>query len=254
MSYKVICAAAVAAISAAAYADVVSDFDELTHSAGDAQYKQCFTDGGVNYLNSYFYDTTYNYESWSGWSYSRVNNTTTPGFANQFAAITGTDKSGSGNYGVCYVSALDSASNTIALPVATQVMGMYVTNTTYTYLAMQGDDGFMGLTPFADGSFLRLTITGRDAANLPVGSVDFELATGANLLNSWTWVDLTSLGTSVKSLNFTMASSDNHPTYGMNTPSYFAMDELTVAAVPEPMAGFALGAACLVPLMRRRRR
>jgi hypothetical protein len=56
------------------------------------------------------------------------------------------------------------------------------------------------------------------------GTVDFNLATGTHILNTWKCVGLRSLGT-VKSLEFSLSSSDTGE-FGMNTPAYFAMDFL----------------------------
>jgi hypothetical protein len=65
-----------------------------------------------------------------------------------------------------------------------------------------------------------------------MGSVDFYLADyqfTSNcydyILHEWTWVDLTPLGDIVKTLHFELSSSDIGA-WGMNTPSYFAIDNL----------------------------
>ena len=83
---------------------------------------------------------------------------------------------------------------------------------------------------------------------------DFRFADNAldYVVDSWTWVDLSSLGV-VSSLSFSLASSDVGQ-FGMNTPAYFAMDNLAVAAVPEPsQAAMLLGGLALVGLAVRRR-
>ncbi|MBT3193431.1 MAG: DUF4465 domain-containing protein, partial [Verrucomicrobia bacterium] len=45
------------------------------------------------------------------------------------------------------------------------------------------------------------------------------------IVGEWTWVDLTSFGPAVKSLHFSLSSSDNGA-WGMNTPAYYAIDDL----------------------------
>ena len=62
------------------------------------------------------------------------------------------------------------------------------------------------------------------------------------VVDSWQYVDLSDLG-SVRSLEMTLASSDTSGGY-MNTPGYFAMDNLVV---PEPctLALLAIGALAL---------
>ena len=59
--------------------------------------------------------------------------------------------------------------------------------------------------------------------------VDFYLANflGSNsyIINTWQTLDLSSLA-GAESLQFGLSSADNDPTYGMNTPAYFAIDNL----------------------------
>ncbi|MCV6038158.1 DUF4465 domain-containing protein, partial [Escherichia coli] len=60
------------------------------------------------------------------------------------------------------------------------------------------------------------------------------------------------LGT-VSGLQFALSSSDSGA-FGMNTPAYFAMDSLAVAAVPEPeQAALLLAGLALVGAVARRR-
>jgi hypothetical protein len=106
-----------------------------------------------------------------------------------------------------------------------------------------------------DPDFFKLTIIGKEASDVVVNTVDFYLADfrSANnaqdyVVNSWTTVDLTSLAGS-RTLTFTLSSSDNGQ-FGMNTPAYFAIDDLTF--VPEPGAVLVtLAIAALSPMVRR---
>ena len=71
------------------------------------------------------------------------------------------------------------------------------------------------------------------------------------VLTDWAWVDLTSLGDQVSQLGFTLTSSDNSR-FGMNTPAYFAIDNLVV--VPEPsVAALVLLGSCVGWYRHRRR-
>jgi hypothetical protein len=69
-------------------------------------------------------------------------------------------------------------------------------------------------------------------------------------------MDLTSLG-GAKSLSFDYASSDVGQ-FGINTPLYFAMDNLTLSVVPEPssalLAGIAVAIIALPAALRCRLR
>jgi hypothetical protein len=197
-----------------------------------------FTSDGTFFSNSY----TAAYASWSGWSYSNVNDPTTTGpspftndYLHQFAAITGTAPGGSGNYGIEY-----GTGGVINLPSGTSPVSFEVTNTTYSYLAMTLGDGFSTPFSFALHSFFELKIygwTGLNGTGTEVGEVDFYLAnyTSASSLpvDVWTLVDLSSLA-KAQSLTFDYASSDVGE-FGINTPEYFAMDNLILAtSVPEP--------------------
>jgi hypothetical protein len=53
------------------------------------------------------------------------------------------------------------------------------------------------------------------------------LADGMDIINRWQRVDLSPLG-NVNKIVFELTSTDNGE-YGMNTPSYFCLDRLTIA-------------------------
>jgi hypothetical protein len=111
---------------------------------------------------------------------------------------------------------------------------------------LMGDDfakKFGGVTG-DDPDWLKLTIRGYDEQGVAGSSVDFYLAdyrfedNGLDyVIQEWTWVDLSILG-SVKSLGFTLGSSDASGVF-LNTPGYFAIDGLRV--VPEPSTALLLG-------------
>ncbi len=239
------------------------DFEEFAgppHSLGAQSYYNGadgaagFSSGGARFSNS-FTDWGGGFTSWAGWSVSSVVNTTTPGYVNQYAAWPGSGAGGSALYGVAYVSAFDPLP-AITLPVGAQVQSLQVTNTTYAGLAMRNGAApakkFGGDTG-TDPDWFKLTITGLDASSATVGTVDFYLAdyrfansASDYIVDTWTTVDLSSLA-AARTLRFSLSSSDVG-TFGINTPTYLAMDNLTY--VPEP-AALALVAA-LVLVARRR--
>lgn len=134
-----------------------------------------------------------------------------------------------------------------------------ITNTTYAALAMRDGDGFskrFGGTDGTDPDFFLLTILGETSGGTVTGSVDYYLAdfraedSAADFIRSnWSRVDLTPLGTKVSTLRFQLSSSDNGE-FGMNTPAYFALDNLV--AVPEPDSMLLLLMGLLGCLGRRR--
>lgn len=230
-------------------ADVVVDFADKSLPA-NSFYNGSDLAGGFTSAGAFF-NNSYNtrFGSWSGWSYSTATDTTTFNFRNQYSAITGAGVGGSGTYGVAF----DFAPNAsfINLPGGMSAASVFVTNTTFAYLAMLGFDQLPGgnnfSRKFTTGDFFTLTIrgfTGLNATGASVGAVDFDLARYATAndrpVDVWTEVNLSRLA-GARSLGFELASSDVGP-FGINTPTYFALDNLRLTPgvpVPEP-SGLAL--------------
>lgn len=221
-----------------------------------------FASGGVTFANN-FVDWGGGY-SWDGFAYSNVSDTTTPGYEDQYAAFTGSGYGGAGNYAIGYVP-LDFYSGTYApIPIiatleSPSALGMVrVTNTTYAALSMKNGDWaakkFGGVSG-NDPDWYKLMIAGKDASGNLTGTVEFYLAdyrfadnNSDYIVDTWKAVDLSSLGV-VKRLEFSLASSDTG-IFGMNTPTYFALDSLQV---PEPATLGLMGIGGLAMLLRRRR-
>lgn len=198
--------------------------------------------------------------TWAGWSISSTTDATTPGFGNQYSAyhlpIGGGD--GSSTYGVAFEDAFTPVTPTIALPAGARPLSARITNTTYAALSMRDGDAFskrFGGLSGNDPDFFRLTVRGFDALGTPTGQTEFFLADYrfANnsqdyIVSQWTTLDLSPLGAASR-LTFALDSTDNGP-FGMNTPAYFALDNLTLVPVPEPGAIWLCGLA--VALLRRK--
>jgi hypothetical protein len=230
--------------------------DPFTPGPDNAVNKNAFGSGGAVFANNY----NTNFGSWSGWSYSNTKDTNTAGFTNQFSAITGNAFSGS-QYGVYFDPADETPTVFFGGPV--NPVDAYITNTTYAYKAVvEGDDGSTPpfvKGPFGQGDFFTLTVYAFDRNGAQVGSKDIFLADYTSsdpndwfALDAWTRVDLSELGT-VFGLGFDLSSSDVGD-FGMNTPAYFAMDDLQYEAVPLPGALWLLGPGLLGLLALRRRR
>jgi len=215
----------------------VATFDELSLAA-ESYWNGSDGSGGFSSGSAYF-NNNYNavYMSWDGFAYSNITDTSSSGWTAQYNAITGGGQDGSANYAIGYVGW--AGPPTMTLNTAGIVEALYVTNNNYAYYSMLNGDmyakKFGGLSGDEADWFL-LTITGKDADGLTVGSVDFYLAdyrfaenSQDYIVNTWEYVDLTGLGM-VKSLEFGLSSSDVGD-FGMNTPAYFAMDTI----VPEPV-------------------
>ena len=233
----------VAAPAADAPRRQIVTFSERTFAAED-YWNGADESGGFKSRNAHF-KNAYNaaWGSWAGFAYSRVNDTNTAGYGNQYAVWTpGTGVGGGGNYAVVYDDGVWGNSDVITLPAPATVHGFYVNNTTYAALSMRDGDMFakkFGGATGDDPDWFKLTITGKNEAGATVGTVDFYLADFQftdnafdYLLDGWTWVDLSTLGNAVKTLEFTLSSSDNGM-WGMNTPAYFALDNLLFSTRPQ---------------------
>ena len=212
-----------------------------------------FSSNGANFSN--YYDSTFG--SWEGFAYSNKTDTTTASYLNDTSAYPGSGAGGSSTYAVGFVgySGLPTIGYDAAINMAGQ--GVSVTNTTYAYLSMLNGDSFakqFGGVSGDDPDFFLLTVTGY-LAGVAGTSVDFYLAdfrfsdnSQDYIIDDWTFLDLSGLGT-VDEMQFSLSSSDVG-SFGMNTPAYFALDNL--ATIPEPSAVMiALSRAGL--LLRRRR-
>ena len=245
-------ALAILGISSSAQASYVIDFEGLGLGADSSEIgangSGSFKTGAVTFENVY----NSQYGSWEGHAVSTYTDATTPGWANQFSAITGGGFGGSAHYGLFYQNEYGSSNPTIELPVSETIDGLYVTNTAYAYFSMLDGDQFA--KQFAAGDFFKLTAEGFDTAGNSVGSLDFYLAdfldSSSLILTDWTWFDLSSLGP-VKSLDFSLSSSDNSFGY-MNTPAYFAFDNMQL--VPEPGTGLLVGMGLILMTLRRQSR
>jgi hypothetical protein len=191
-----------------------------------------FTSGGITFLND---------GSFSGFSASTTMDSTTPGFGNQYSNITGSGAGGSTGFGVAF------SDSTIVLSAPHTILGAEFTNTTYAALSMRDGDGFakqFGGPTGDDPDFLRLLIEGIDDLGASTGIVelmlaDYRFVDGSldSLLDQWVFLDLTDLGI-VSELRFGFESSDIG-SLGINTPTYFAIDNLVT--VPEPSLTLLIG-------------
>ena len=236
----------VLALGAAVHAQTVATFEDLTLSKHDTSYVSYYDPGidvGFNDGLAHFtciYDTAGGNYWASGFSYSNWTDSVTSGYTNQYSAKTAIGYGGSANYAVAWCSNPVTFENTINLKlngtaIGRLVSGFYTTNSTYAYNSMR--DGDFAAKKFGgvsgnDPDWFLLTVKGYSGGVLTVDSVNFYLADyrfthndSDYIVKTWDWVNLLPLG-HVDSLQFHLSSSDTG-TYGMNTPSYFCMDNFT---------------------------
>ena len=221
----------------------VSDFEELnldpeTYWNGSDE-SGTFSSGLARFHN----DFNLEYYSWSGWSYSNTSDTITPGYLNQYSAITGGGFAGDipgGNFGTSSLygpSVID-----FTLEKAHAVEGFFVTNSTYSALSMEQGDWAakkFGGVDGTDPDYFKLLVWGRkngtstDTLDYYLADFRFEDHERDYIIETWQWVDLSSLG-KVDSLMFGLESSDVSD-WGMNTPAYFCLDDLYVHPDQAPL-------------------
>ena len=113
---------------------------------------------------------------------------------------------------------------------AYNVKECYVTNSTSAYLAIkEGKDEYGSCKVWTAQDKFTLTITGFNGKE-KTGTIEFLLADGLNVVNTWQQVDLTKLG-KVTMIKFSLSTTDKYTYEGyeyINTPLYFCLDQLTV--------------------------
>jgi len=235
-----------------AWSNVTVDFEDLTLSTNSFQQTAPFVSRQTGFNNIY----TAAFGSWQGFAYSNVNNFNVGQFTNQYASRA--DPVGQGIYGVAYAGF--STAPIINLPAGETPISVLVTNTAYAAFDMRDGSPFskkFGGVSENDPDFFDVIFTGfsgQNAAGISTGSATFRLAdftfvnnTQDYIVSSWSSLSLLSLG-QARSIQIGFASSDVGA-FGINTPTYVAIDNLQL--IPEPMMLAALAMA--LPLVRRRR-
>ncbi|MDZ4747874.1 MAG: DUF4465 domain-containing protein [Saprospiraceae bacterium] len=216
------------------YTQTMAGFENFNLKPGEylnnASPETGFRSGSIELPN--FYDAEFNY--WAGWAVSADTNTITPGFLNQYSSISGAGALGTSTYCIGYIYdpiIVRLQPNSIGKPM----IGMYINNSTYTYLSMRDGDSFakkFGGETGLDPDFLLLTIKkysggaiDDDSINIYLADYRFPQSKRDYILSDWTYIDLTKLG-EVDSLELRMTSSDVG-IFGMNTPAYVCIDQVS---------------------------
>lgn len=233
---KIVFTAYLTSISVFSSAQFVS-FESLTLPQAESYYNGSDGAGGFNAMGIYFSNNyTQAGDYWNGFVYSNITDITTPGYANQYSAFAGSGADASEKYAICYPA------GKVTFPQLGMPQTLKITNTTFAGISMRDGDAYakkFGSINNAQGQpdgtngedFFKLTINGLNFQDQITGSVDvyladFRFADNSQdfILNTWQSVDLTSLG-NVYGLSFDLQSTDIGD-FGMNTPAYFALDDL----------------------------
>ena len=227
-----------------------------------------FVSGGNSFNNNFSYSSSFG-GSWAGWSISNqtfaaqppyVNQAMTPDYNYEYMSVTGSGANGSATYAIANTDGpgamlSNPATSFVNLAIGSTPVSVQVTNTEYDYLSMKNGDGFA--KQFGPIDFLKLTVqgySGLNGAGSAVGKeLDFYLASNGTILTTWATLDLSQFA-GAESLAFGLESSDSDPTFGINTPAEFALDNFTSftpSVVPEPsslllcLSGIGIGSLVL---------
>jgi hypothetical protein len=175
-----------------------------------------------NFIFQCQYDTSYHSFS-SGFALSTLKDTVTAGYENMYSVYAGIG----GGDSKAFVIGTNNA-KIICPAKKPELTSVDITNTTYAALAMK--DGYYVATKFSKGDFFKLTIQGylggvvKDSVEVYLADFRSENAADHFIQKSWKSVQLSKVS-NTDSLVFKLTSSDNG-LYGMNTPGFFALDNL----------------------------
>jgi hypothetical protein len=214
-----------------------SDYSGTTNGVG--LFDTTITDGFHEFSNQY--DTTWgaSWGFWSGWAFSNQTADTTSGLPGQYSSYAGGAYNGS-NYAI----GQDGSEIILAGGVSPELL---ITNVNYAAYSMLNGDSFgkeFGSQYDANGSvdgtdgedWFLLKILCYNLSDVLVDSVELYLAdyrfadnTQDYIQKDWTTVSLNSSET-LGRLKFSLTSSDEGQ-WGMNTPAFFAIDNLSAGSV-----------------------
>ena len=202
----------------------VATFEEAAISPAAPQSYLAFTTDTTALLASGNYELSqtvaYGGTYVTGAVVTNITDTTFKDYKDAYKSIAGGAKGGK-NYVVWYEDGFSG--NAIKLKEAATVAGMYVCNNVYAYNSITKGDAIAG-DPFGDDDWFLLSIGGMLDGKMVNTQVDFYLAKGKNVVTDWTYVDLSQLG-KVDAIFFTLSGSKTGD-WGLNTPTYFCIDNL----------------------------
>ncbi len=143
-------------------------------------------------------------------------------------AVKGGGHNGSDNFLVGFGNADETRDNRPTLEFADgkarTVKGCYVNSTCYILNIMRNGNDFSPALGDEDEVFI--CATGYDAAGAETGKVSLSFAKKDKMIDTWTAWDLSSLG-EVTKIRFSISGGPENE-YGMTTPTYYAIDDVTV--------------------------
>ncbi|MBN8702285.1 MAG: DUF4465 domain-containing protein [Bacteroidetes bacterium] len=223
-------------------AQTISTFENLS-LATDTFWDGSNQSGGFASGNAYFpnfWDTAWGGYWSTGWALSTKYDTTTA--PSDFYTQLYSCKEDSAYISKTFaIGTIDAKVKLTGNAIGKVVDGFYITNSTYAFNSMKLGD-FLGKkfggVSGNDPDWFKLVVYKYYQGSLSTNDsvefylADFRFSTNSQdyIVDSWTWVDLKSLG-NCDSLSFVLSSSDNN-IVGMNTPGYFCIDNFTTTDSP----------------------
>lgn len=200
-----------------------------------------FWDGSDKSAKGFLIDEVWfptNWDSYllSGFASSTMRDTLVKDYTNQYSVATGSGFQGSSTYLVAYNPGYFKLNGSLS---GRELAGAYLCNSIYTLNTILIGNSFSEKFGGDDGKkpdYFRVIFKGFRNQKPSKDSVIFYLADFRSennledyILKNWAWVDFSPLG-NVDSVSYYFQSSDTG-IYGVNTPSYFCMDNLTISGI-----------------------
>jgi len=204
-------------------AQTVVSFDDRLPGPGGVLHNASVSIEAVTFINHY----TPEWDSWAGFAFSSVSNTVDGTWMNQYAAAQGFPRA----YAVAYESGRDPPPE-IRFDIPAALKSVRINNTTYAARTLRDGDGFGFARPFSDGDSFVLTLSAYHADGSLLAATNHYLADyrdGRSFIQTnWATLDLSWMPPEVVELIGTLETTDMGA-WGPNTPTYFALADLTYA-------------------------
>jgi hypothetical protein len=259
------------AVTTTAEAQTTVDFEGLGEQLGsDSAYRGedeagQFSSAPLTFRNNY----NPTFDSWNGAAYSNRTSWTLGGasgfeefqFGNDTVVASpsggsGTGAGGSATWGVFFGFAPNEARFEIA--PGSRLDSFWINNTRTTAHVIE--NGNSSATAFGSGDFFEVIfnsievelVDGMEVVTVLASSEPITLAEDDSVLRDWTLVDLAGSNIAdARMIGLEFRSSDVGM-FGINTPTYVAIDDITLVAVPEPSAIPLLVLVGLISARRKR--
>ena len=212
--------------------DVIIDFQDVTFPEGlkynnNSGSAGKFTEGIVSFQNHYEFvqdDEWGDYIYWYGFAYSQKHDVTTPGYENEFSVYALNDDENN-KFMVGYFAPWEGKSIDITFSQPVKDLSFDVANTTWVALAMK--DGIFPARKFTESDWFELTI--KVTSTEAIETIKIKLGDGTKITNMWNNIQVKS--NNIIKLEFSLDSTDTDDFFGINTPTYFCIDNIKARIV-----------------------